>query len=106
MSRVRIISNGAPRDAMVTLDGEVIDKVKSVSWHMDASGPAVACIEVWAPTLEVELPAGDVVVIGRRESEPKRPEPDVGRRRWWRRIFEFRVAGYSQGTNPRPGGQR
>lgn len=87
MNRVRIESDGTPAGTRITFGGEPIRGVRSVSWHADAHDRSVACLEIIGAQLEVDIPAGDVVVVGRRESEDR---PPAGCRRRlrarWRRV--------------------
>lgn len=72
VSGVRIESDGTPRGTFVYVNGEKLKGVQKVEWGVVVQGRALARIEVWSPHLEVELPAGDVTVIGRRESRVRR----------------------------------
>jgi hypothetical protein len=72
VSGVRIESDGTPPGTRVFVSGELLKGVRKVEWGVVDDGRALARIEVWSPHLEVELPAGDVTVIGRRQSRVSR----------------------------------
>jgi hypothetical protein len=72
VSGVRIESDGTPRGTFVYVNGEMLKGVQKVEWGITVHGRALARIEIWSPHLEVELPAGDVTIIGRRESRVSR----------------------------------
>lgn len=79
MSGWRIESDGTPRGTRVYYEDKMVKGVQLVAWAIGVDGRAVARLKVIGPHLEVELPAGDVVVIGERQSRFSRL------RRWRRR---------------------
>lgn len=72
MTTVRIESDGTPRGTFVYVNGELLTGVQSVAWAVAVDGRAVTHIKILEPQLQVELPAGDVTVIGGRESRLRR----------------------------------